>query len=333
MTQAILKAAVAALAVLPWSIPAAAAGVDPALLALAAPDSRTLAGIQVGQAQSTPLGQSLMGQIQLDPNATRALAEAGFDLRRDLREILVSVTGTNSGDATVLGRGSFHPDKIAAAAHSAGASLSTYRGVQLIEARGIGQGGAGQGGVGQGRAASLSGSLAFLDSSTMLAGDTTAVKAAIDRHAANAAFNGPLADRARQFAAANDLWLVTLPLTQAAAPSASAAQFGPLGNILSAAVQLSAGIKITAAQVTLSADVLARTPQDAQSFADILKFAVQMMQANRPDGSPAPQGPSLADAAKISVAGSTMHLILSVPEKQLEPLFASPGPPKRLAQR
>jgi hypothetical protein len=302
------------------SVPMLAAGIDPALLALAAPDARMLAGIQVSQAQATALGQALMAQIQLDPSTNKAMAAAGFDPRRDLREILVTIGAEGSGNVMLLGRGSFHPDKIAAAGASAGATSSTYRGVPLLEAK---------------TEAKRGGSIAFLDASTMLAGDTASLKTAIDRHAAGAPFSGPLADRARQIAAANDVWMVTLPPPPGSPPAAAlGTQFGPLGNVLQAALQLSAGLKFTATDVTLSADVLTRSPQDAQSMVDVLKFAVQMMQSNRPPGGDAPAGPSLADAARISTAGSTMHLVVSVPQQQLQQLFfPAANPPKKLAAR
>lgn len=164
----------------PLSLTMLAAGVDPALLALAPPDARVLAGAQVNQIQSTPLGQTLISRIQLDPSANKAMAAAGFDLRRDLREILVTVRAEASDNLMLFGRGSFHPDKIAATGTSAGAVASSYRGVALLEVRSEAKPEV----KGSGSAPSPAGSIAFLDSSTMLAGDTASVKAAIDRHAA-----------------------------------------------------------------------------------------------------------------------------------------------------
>lgn len=315
-----------------------AAGVDPALLSMIPPDSTTLAGIQVTQAQSTRIGQNLMSMIQLDAGTTRAMAEAGFDLRRDLREILVAAGGTASNPAvnvTLLGRGTFHPEKISAAAVQAGAVLSTYHGVRLIEPKNLPSQPPSGPQSGRGTGTSLTGSVAFLDASTMLAGDAASVKAAIDRRAAKATYTGALADRARQLSAASDLWIVTLPppagLAPSPAPSAGGAQT-PFANILNAAQQLSAGLKIGANDVTLSAEILTKSPQDAQSMANILKFSVQMLAANRQEGQSA--GPSIADAAKITVSGSILRVLISVPEKQLEPLFG-PGAnaPKRLAGR
>lgn len=179
----------------------------------------------------------------------------------------------------------------------------------------------------------VSGAVAFLDASTMLAGDTVSVKAAIDRRAAHAAFSGALADSARQIAAANDVWLVT-QAPPASASAALAPQLGPFGNILQAAVQLSAGLKLTADRVTLSADLLMRSPQDAQSMADVLKFAIQMAQANAAQGQKGPVDPAIADGAQITATGANMHLVVAVPEKQLEQLFLqSSNAPKKLAAR
>lgn len=118
------------------------------------------------------------------------------------------------------------------------------------------------------------------------------------------------------------------------------AELGPFANVLQSALQLSAGLKLTPAAVTLSADVVARTPQDAQAMVDVLKFAIQMVQNNQPQGRGGPSAPALADAARVTAAGSTMHLVLSVPERELERFFVAPGvsapssgQPKKIAAR
>ena len=170
--------------------------------------------------------------------------------------------------------------------------------------------------------------MAFLDESTLAAGDADSVKAAIDRHAAAAVFAGPLADRARQISAVDDVWLASLTPAEFTRGSAGAAQnqFAPIQNLLQSAQQLSAGLKFAATQVTLSAEVLARTAQDAQSMADVLKFLAGMLQQANSNASPnsspnSSKPPALADAAKIYVSGSSMHVTLSVPEQQMEQFF------------
>ncbi len=312
------------LAALGLSAPMALAGVDPALLALVSPDAKMLIGIQVGQTQASPFGQYLLSQVQLDRDTNQVMTAAGFDPRRDLREILA--TSGDGSNALLLGRGSFQPARISKAAVLAGAASSKYRGTEILTLNGSGKNKA-------------AGSIAFLDASTVAAGDTEAVKAVIDRRSAGAAFSGPLAERARQISAADDAWVASL--TPPTAPSSSAlnAQLGPFQNLLQAALQVSAGIKFTATQVTLSAEVVTRSAQDAQSMADLLRFAAGMLQQANRSGSNPSKSPSLADAAQISISGAVMHVVLSVPEQQMEQLFVpdskhpDSGRPKKVALR
>jgi hypothetical protein len=286
-------------------------GVDAGLLSLAPPDSKILIGIQVSQAQASPIGQYLMSQLPL--SATNpAMAAAGFDPRRDLREVL-GASGEGSS-MVLLGRGTFQPERISKAAVAAGAVSSTYRGVAMLTFNGT----------------KPAGSLAFLDGSTVTAGDTMAVKAVLDRRAAKGVFNGTLAESARQISSANDAWVVTL------APPASMAagvQGGEMiQNLLQAALQLSAGVKFAATEVTVSAEVLARSAPDAQSMTDLLKFLVAMVPSQ---GAPNAKAPSLADSAKISSTGSTVHVVITMPEQQVEQLILpkANSAPKKVALR
>jgi hypothetical protein len=275
-----------------------------------------VAGIEVSQAQATPFGRYLTAQVQLDESTKALLASVGFEPQRDLRE-LVAASHDLLSEALLAGRGSFHPDRIEAAAARSGATASHYHGVVLIATKLSPD--------------SKSGAIAFLDSSTMLAGDIDAVKAAIDRHAAGRAFSGTLADQARRMSAANDAWLISSASGVNSLPSNATRQLGGFANVLQAAVQVSAGLKFAATRVTLSAEVLARSPQDAQSMADVLRFAIGLLQANQGQGA-APALPS--DAADITSSGSVTRVVVALPEQQLEHLFLTrPAPPKHVAQR
>jgi hypothetical protein len=312
MSNAIMKVVLTTFAAFGLIAPTALAGVDPALLALVMPDAKMLVGIQVNQAQSSPLGQYLLAQIQLDRNTNQVMSAAGFDPRRDLREILAASGDGLSG--LLLGRGSFQPAKIAKAAVLAGAVSSTYRGAEILTLNGNGKN-------------KVAGSIAFLDASTVVAGDTDAVKGVIDRRAAGTVLSGQLADRARQISSANDAWVATLTPPAALSSAAQIAQLGPFQNLIQSAVQLSAGIKFAATQVTLSAEVVARSAPDAQAMADVLKFLAGMLQASRSQDPNPAKGPSLSDAAQISSSGSVMHLVISVPEQQMEQLILPDSKP------
>jgi hypothetical protein len=315
MSHGIVKVLFTTIAAVGLLAPAAVAGVDPGLLALVQPDAKMLVGIQVTQTQSSPLGQYLLSQVQLDSTANKVMTAAGFDPRRDVREILAASGDSFAG--VLLGRGTFQTAKISKAAVQAGAVSSTYRGTEILTLKNSGD-----------AKNKLAGSIAFLDASTMAAGDTDAVKAVIDRHAGGSdrrALSVELAERARQISAVNDAWLASLTPPSAVSGAAKNSQLGPFENLLQAALQLSAGLKFAATQVTLSAEVLTRTAQDAQSMADVLKFFAGMLQQagnSGPNASPnAAKMPSFADATKISTTGPVLHLTISVPEQQMEQII------------
>jgi hypothetical protein len=182
----------------------------------------------------------------------------------------------------------------------------------------------------------VAGSLAFLDATTLAAGDADDVKALLDRRAAaGKPFSGPIIDRAHEISVVSDAWLVTVTLPSAltgAAQNKGAApnpQLGSFQNLFQSALQLSAGVKFTATQVALSVEVLTRSAQDAQSMADLVKFFVGMVPANggssKANGSQASGSNlgSLAEAARISTSGPVVSLALSVPEEQMEQFFMS----------
>src|SRR5437868_204911 len=115
----------------------AMAAVDPALVALAPPDTKAFVGIQVDQAQSSALGRYLLSQSDPSTGIDKFAILTGFDPRRDLSQILIASNGKQAGQASalILGRGVFQPDKLAAAATLSGASRITYSGIDLLTSK------------------------------------------------------------------------------------------------------------------------------------------------------------------------------------------------------
>jgi len=111
----------------------AALAADPTLIGLVMPDAKILTGVQVDRSQASPFGQYVLAKTQFnDPGFLKFIADTGFDPRHDLREI-VAATGGTEQNSIVLGRGSFQPAKIAAAATAtAGASVTKYKGFDVI---------------------------------------------------------------------------------------------------------------------------------------------------------------------------------------------------------
>ena len=296
---------------------AAPAAVDPALLDLVMPDAQVLAGMQVQQSLASPFGQYFLTQIPSNDGASKFAAATGLDLRRDVREILVaSVGGTfgarNANPGLILVRGTFDPARFAAVATLSGSSVTPENGVMVITPP-------------QKNAAGTS--LAFLDPSTLVIGDSASVKAAIARRAANASFAGPLAQQAQIASGANDAWLTTLtPLAQfmkgATTPVPPA--------LLQTVGAISAGVHFDAGAVTLLGEVSTPSAQDAQSMADTLKFLTAMLQANKNQN---PEAAAVLQGAQFTVNGPVMRISLSVAEQQMEQLFVLPAKPKKLASR
>jgi hypothetical protein len=300
--------------------------VDPDLLNLAMPDAQALTGVLVHQVQSSPFGQYVVSQIQVDSELARVMAATGFDPRKDLHELVAASASNTTG--LVLGRGVFQPSRISAAAVSAGAVSSNYRGVEILTVATV---------HANNNAASQSGSAAFLDSTIVLLGDTASVKAAIDRHIAGAAFSGPLAQKAMQVSAGNDIWFVA---SQSPASffsgKAPNQDLGNLANAFQTIQQTYGGVKFASSGVTVGLALVADSAQDAQSLVDVGKFLASMVQTSRNQNPGAAKAATLADAAVFSASGAVATVSLSLSEQQLEQLLMPLGgaqPKRRAAAR
>jgi hypothetical protein len=285
----------------------AMAAVDPGLLNLVMPDAKVVSGIQVSQALASPFGQYILNQMQPGNQGFQEfLAATGFDPRKDLVQIVVATgnTSTNPHDALVLGRGSFALTQINTAATSHGSVVTQYKGVNIYTSPDQ----------------KSSGSLAFPDSTTAIAGEISAVQAAIDRDLAKATFTGPLAQLSQTVSAANQAWFATTsPLSDFVAGKLGNTDLGNVNstNLLQSVLQATGGVAFAASGVTLSADALTASPQNAQSLVDVLKFVVSLIQSNAND----PKATTLASAATFTVVGSTAHISLPIPEQQAEQLL------------
>jgi hypothetical protein len=296
---------------------AAYGAADPRLVGLMMPDAKVIAGLQVADSQTMPFGQFLLKQIPANAGLDNFVAATGFDPRADLAEIAAASTGDNRW--LIAGRGVFQSTRIAGLAEIAGATVTQYRGVDLI----AGPANAGNGARTKGAARSgATNGLAFLDASTVLIGDVTLIKSAIDRRASGAVFNGPLAVKAQEVSGTNQAWAATLASLSDIIPGLSgvSAPNTPQVNLLQAITGASIGLRLGAADVTLNGEALTRSDKDAQALVDVMHFMMSMAQANRAnpqDGSAA----SLADSAAVTAKGASMLLTVTVPEQQLEQLI------------
>src|ERR1700733_14856114 len=284
----------------------ATAGVTPALLNLVMPDATVVSGMNVSQSITSPFGQYILTQMQSnDSGFLQFITATGFDPRKDLLEILAappSTASTASHSGLILGRGVFQPAMIIGAATEQGGTVTNYRGFTLI------------GQTGETPA------LTFLDGGTSAMGDITSVKSVIDRKLAGSTFSGALAQSAIAVSASNSAWFAT---TTPLSDFMSTKQAGNLGGVaqsplLQSVQQATGGVLFGTAGITVSADAVTASPQNAQALVDVLKFFVSMIagNANTPTNVT-----SIASSAQFTVNGSTAHISLMLAENQAEQLL------------
>jgi hypothetical protein len=283
------------LAVFTGALPAA----DPQLLNLVPPDAKVLAGVNVEQAKGTLFGQYVLTQIQsADQDMQTVIALTGFDPTRDVRETLVASNGTsNSGLA--LARGTFDVAKLTAAANLKGAVSENYKGVNILEDPKQTHG------------------LAFLDASTVIAGDVASVKGALDRRANLQPLPAAVLVTVNQLSNTQDAWVLTTVAPATLAPPNKNAQNGQIPPAFQTVQSASGGVKF-GNNVVFTGQAQADTAQNATSLGDMIKLLINLAQMNAGQNQ---QAAALAKAVQVSATGATLNVSLSLPEDQFQQLI------------
>ncbi len=291
-------------------LPAVAA--DPSLVDLVMPNAKSVAGIAVEQARSSPFGQFMLSRMQAEnANFQKFVTETGFDPRTDLTEIVVASENTvaSHDHGLVVARGRFDVSRILSAAGQSGASTATYRGVQML--------------VHKDTSTGKQGAVAFPDSTLAIAGDVAAVDAAIDRRQSGSKLGGSLAAKVAQVSSQNQMWFVTdAPSARFAGqgltnrPNASRGQMTIDGSALKTVEQLSGGLNF-GQTVLISAEAITQSDKDAAALADVVRFLAGLIQTN----SGSPQGQQVAtllQTMQLTTTKNVLKLTLSLSEEQLE---------------
>ena len=299
---------------------------DPMLLNLVMPDAKVVAGVNVQQAKGTPFGQYLLNLMQTnDAHLQQLIALTGFDPRRDVNELLVASDGApQSHTGLALARGSFDPAKITAAATLQGATTEVHKKVTILEDP------------------KKEGGIAFLDSTTVAAGDIATVKGAIDRFQ-TAAQSMPSALQVQiqqlSITQALDAWGISaVPPSTLAPPAKTGSQPNPMFNAIQAVQQASGGVKFGAnvvvagaaggvAGVVFSGQATCDTAQNAQTLGDLVKLMVNLAQMQT--GSD-PSAAALVKSVTVNANGNALSISASLPEdlfiQLLQSAHKSPSP-------
>ncbi|MES1258776.1 MAG: hypothetical protein ABUS51_10105 [Acidobacteriota bacterium] len=297
---------------------ASAFAADTQLLNLVMPDAQVMAGVNVTTAKISPFGQYLLSQIGAnDTGLQDFIAKTGFDPRQDVTEILAASSGNPATPGgLVLGKGNFHVDQLVAAfAAEKNQQTQTYAGATLIT----------------GTDAKATHAVAFIGTSIAVAGDVASVKAALDRASGVNSISPALAVRVQALSTTQDAWSVSLASVASLIPGAVVPPAGPATQTLQLVknIQSSSGGVKFGANIEMTGQALADTPQNAAALADIVRMVaglVSMSAAQNPQAAGAAQ---LLQNLKVSTDGNAVNLSASIPEAQVEALIqlaSVPGP-------
>jgi hypothetical protein len=296
-------------------VPCAHAAVDQGLLALVPESTVLLTGIDADVTRSSDFGQFLLRRMNNEDDHFRKFVEdTGFDPRRDLQSFLFAGFGAHQGHGVskfaILARGVFDSNRILGAVKARSVvSTQSYAGVPIFIDRQPGNDNA----------------FAFPEVGVAVMGDLGTVKEVLNHRATPSVLDPALLQRVNDVSAANDVWFASL---------LSGSFFGnridlPGGgsqlkdsSALQSVLQSSGGVHF-GDQVKLSLDATTRSPEDAISLTDVIRFVSSMVQTQRRNSPSAALIAPALDHMELRATGADVHVGLSLSEKSLELLAQS----------
>jgi hypothetical protein len=271
-------------------------------------DATAVSGIDVERTKNSPFGRYLLDQIADDGRDLESLKNAtGFDPRRDLRTVIAAaLPGRNQ--ALFLARGSFDQTRILDTARREKATVSVHEGMNVIASQ------------------DDSHWIAFVDSTSVIAGPANRVRAAIAQ-AKNPA-SSPYLAQAQNLAASFDAWVVS---TDPAGGLLKGIPANRNGDMLRSIRQASGGVRF-GIKVEIDAIATARSDRDATALHDAIRFIAGMVRVQSEEHG-ASAVTTLLDSMRLSASGDRVSLYMSLPESELEKLIdASRQRTRRIAK-
>jgi hypothetical protein len=313
-----------------WTLPALALAQssNTDLFSFVMPDAQLVAGAHVDSAKNSPFGQFVLSQTPLGEKYLQSfITETGIDPRADITEVIGAWNGAPNanGHWLIAARGTFSSsiETMEVNALKNGAVITRLPGVDLLALTRPGM---------NTQEANLCIGL-FTDGFTDLIGDCTTVNAAIQFGSNSFGAASPVAMKARELRAKQDLWFASVvPLSEISGfvPAGATGSGSPLTGVLNSKLflaiqQISGGVKFPSTTqgsgAQLSAELLLDSPQDATSLENVVNFLASIVQMS--SSSVPAAGPFLALLSNLqtSVSGSTLNVGLNISETTLEQLF------------
>jgi hypothetical protein len=287
------------------------AAADSGLLALIPAQSKIVTGVNVQQARSSIFGQFLLQQINSDPgNGFDKMAqETGFDPRRDLQSFLFASSGPGIDDAqprfVILARGTFDAQPIRKHIVADGGAVQTTAGVDVFVAK---------------TRRHQQQAFALPDTGIAVFGDLVSVQEVIANRVNPSQVDPALQALISKISAENDAWFASiLPgsyLTRHV-DWATNQQVKSQALALQSVRQAAGGVSL-GDLVQFTFDAVTRSPQDAVSLQDVMRFMASFVQMQRQQDPRFAVFASSFDNMTLSASGDHLHASLAVPEKTLE---------------
>lgn len=296
------------------------ASVDNGLLALVPANATIVGSVDFTRARNSEFGQYLLTKSQAgDAHFQEMIEETGFDPRRDLQDVVFASAGPRAGSEdgrrqgsfAILARGTFDQERIEATAKTKGAVVQVFQGVELIVNKSSGEPTA----------------LAFPDTGVAVLADLTTLRQIIANRGTPTVLDPALQTKIDAVGSRNDLWFASLTgggflarhIRQESRQEGETQPLQQQAQVLKGVTQSSGGIRLGAVN-EITFDAITRTPQDATSLADIVRFLASMVQMQREKDARAGIVASSLDGMQLETSGNTMHVTISMPEKSLEQL-------------
>jgi hypothetical protein len=290
------------------SVPAFAT-VDSGLLALVPSGAKVISGVDANRAKSSRFGQYILSKINADnPDFQQLTQETGFDPRRDVQDVLFVGTGPAADGSDlrfgILVRGNFDQERVKKTLIAKGATVQSYQGVEVLLDSSSHPGNA----------------FAFPDVDIAVLGDLATVQQMIANRANPTALDPALQQLVSAAGANHDAWFASSGPGSFLANHVrqeAGQQMGP--QALQSILQSSGGISFGDV-VQLSLDAVTRSPKDASSLADVVRFGASMAELQHQNKPGAAIVASSLDKMALTTDGSNVHVSLSIPENGLEQL-------------
>ncbi len=277
---------------------------DPTLLNLVMPDAKVLAGVNVQQAKGTQFGQYILNELQShDAEMQKLVTLTGFDPRRDVIELLVASDGVPGGKTGLaLAKGTFNVAMITAAATMAGVTTEAYGSFTILEEPNKQHAG-----------------IAFLDGSTVVAGDIASVKGAIDRLKTPQPLPSTVTTQVSQWTTQDAWGITTVPPASLAPPAKAGSQNNPMANVAQNVQSAGGGVKF-GAQVVFSGQAQCDTAQNATTLGDMVKLLINMAQMQSGQD---PTAAALIKSVTVTATGTLVNVSASLPEDVFQGILQS----------